>query len=105
VIIGPAILSSSSLLLLLLLLLLLDCNQRKTVAYSPGSAVRSERGQLSSPVRGQTVREQRAMRPDLRQVQMRLRQTLQLVGQRTGVVRRHIVRALHRSRSTKKVRL
>jgi hypothetical protein len=49
-----------------------DNDQRETIGNSTRRAVRCERGQLSSPVRGQAVRRRRPMHTDLRQVQVRV---------------------------------
>lgn len=54
-------------------------------------------------MRGQTVWRRGAVRTDIRQVQMCMRQTVQLVRRRSGVVRRHVIRALHRPRGATEV--
>jgi len=78
-------------------------HQRKTVANRPRSSVWGERSQLPAPVCGQTVRRRRTVRTDIRQVQVRVRQTVQLIRRRSGVVRWNVFRALHRPRGATEV--
>lgn len=78
-------------------------HQRKTVANRPWSPVWGERSQLPPPVRGQTVWRRRTVRTNIRQVQVRVRQTVQFIGRRSGVVRWNVFRTLYRPRGATEV--